>query len=295
MPRMTRLSPSVILFMSAALWGLYWVPLRQMQAMGLSGTWGVALFNAGPLLVLVPYLIHKRAAQMRDLRAVMLIGLATGIGMSLYASGLVYSSVIRVTLLFYLTPIWSTIFGVFWLSERLRPGRIIAIVLGLAGMWLLLASNDSTTQPLNKGDLMALLSGVFWGLGATGLKKWPQAPTTITTTCQLFVTALFCVFLGAVVFGDHLPRAEVILPALPIALGASILVLLPSVFAIFWASKRLFPGRVGILMMSEVLVAIPSASLLLPDEMMTPWQWVGGAIILVACLVEVTAGDKPTG
>ena len=289
---MSRLSPSMILFLSASLWGLYWVPLHLMQARGLAGTWGVALFNAGPLIVLLPWLIHHRATQMVDLRAVALIGLASGIGMSLYASGLVYSSVIRVTLLFYLTPIWSTIFGMLWLSERLRPGRIFAIVLGLAGLWLLLTGNDDTTQPLNKGDLMALLSGVFWGLGATGLKKWPQAPTTITTTCQLAVTSLFCIFLGAVVFGEAVPGMARILPSLPIALGVSILVLLPSVFAIFWASKRLFPGRVGILMMSEVLVAIPSASLFLPDEAMTPWQWVGGAIILVACLVEVAAGEE---
>jgi drug/metabolite transporter (DMT)-like permease len=263
-----------------------------METLGLTGTWGVALFNAGPLIVLIPWLIRNRAGQMQDLRAVALIGLAAGIGMSLYASGLVYSSVIRVTLLFYLTPIWSTIFGVFWLSERLRPGRILAIVLGLAGLWLLLANNDNTTQPLNAGDLMALLSGVFWGLGATGLKKWPKAPTMITTAAQLTVTSVFCIFLGLFVFDDALPGLDVILRSLPIALGASILVLLPSVLAIFWASKRLFPGRVGILMMSEVLVAIPSASLLLPDESMTFWQWVGGAVILIACLVEVAAGDE---
>ena len=289
---MTRLSPSLVLFISASFWGLYWVPLRQIETLGLTGTWGVALFNAGPLIVLIPWLVRNRASQMQNLRAVAIIGLVAGTGMSLYASGLIYSSVIRVTLLFYLTPIWSTIFGVLWLSERLRPGRIAAIVLGLTGLWLLLANNDPTVRPLNAGDLMALLSGVFWGLGATGLKKWPQAPTMITTACQLFVTSVVCILLGLFVFDDALPGADVILSALPIALGASILVLLPSVIAIFWASKRLFPGRVGILMMSEVLVAIPSASLLLPDEMMSFWQWVGGAIILIACLVEVAAGGK---
>ncbi|MCF6232919.1 MAG: hypothetical protein L3J36_07465 [Rhodobacteraceae bacterium] len=98
---------------------------------------------------------------------------------------------------------------------------------------------------------MALLSGVFWGLGATGIKKWPNAPTIITTAAQLTVTSLFCIFLGLFVFDDSLPGMNVILPSLPIALGASILVLCPAF-----------------------------------------WQWIGGAIILIACLVEVTAGDK---
>ena len=287
-------SPSIILFTAAAIWGLYWVPLREIEAIGLTSTWSVAFFNACPLVVLVPYVIWNRRTQMQHLRAVAMIGLLTGLGLSFYASGLVFSSVIRVTLLFYLTPIWSTIIGVIWLSEELRPGRIAAIVLGLVGLWLLLASNDGSTQPLNIGDLMALLSGVFWGFGAAGMKKWPLAPTAATASGQFIVTSLFCTFLALTVFGDTLPEPGVFLSALPVAFLASVLVLLPSLFAIFWASRLVFPGRVGILMMSEALVAIISASLLLPEETMTFWQWTGGVIIITACLVEVTVGDEST-
>jgi len=289
---MNRLSPSAILFMAAALWGLYWIPLREVQADGLTSTWSVAFFNACPLFVLVPYVLWKRKTQMRHLRAAALIGLLTGVGLSFYASGLVFSSVIRATLLFYLTPIWSTIIGVVWLSEELRPGRIAAIVLGLGGLWLLLTGNDATTQPLNAGDLMALLSGVFWGFGAAGMKKWPEVPTALTATGQFVVTGLFCSFLALAVFGDTVPTMSTFVAALPVAFLASVLVLLPSLFAIFWASRLVFPGRVGILMLSEALVAILSASLLLPEETMTFWQWVGGVVIILACLVEVAAGDK---
>jgi drug/metabolite transporter (DMT)-like permease len=287
-------SPSVVLFVAAALWGLYWVPLREIESLGLTTTWSVAFFNACPLIVLIPYVIWHRKAQFQHLRAVAIIALFTGVGLSFYASGLVFSSVIRVTLLFYLTPIWSTVIGVVWLSEELRPGRIAAIVLGLGGLWLLLAATDGTANPLNVGDLMALLSGVFWGFGAAGMKKWPQTATAITATGQFVVTFLFCAFLARFVFGDDLPDMAVFVAAFPIAFLASVLVLLPSLFAIFWASRLVFPGRVGILMMSEALVAIISASLLLPEETMTLWQWVGGVIIVTACLVEVAAGDKTT-
>ena len=287
-------SPSAILFLAASLWGLYWVPLREIESLGLTTTWSVAFFNAGPLAVLIPYVLWRRATQFKHLRAVAIIGLFTGLGLSFYASGLVFSSVIRVTLLFYLTPIWSTIIGVVWLSEKLRPGRIVAIVLGLGGLWLLLAANDDAVQPLNVGDLMALLSGVFWGFGAAGMKKWPEAPTAMTAIGQFVTTTVFCSFLALAVFGDTLPEGSVFLAALPVAFIASVFVLLPSLFAIFWASRLVFPGRVGILMMSEAIVAIISASLLLPEESMTLWQWVGGAVILTACLVEVFAGDKET-
>tara|TARA_B100000902_G_C26480662_1_gene514580 strand:- start:264 stop:473 length:210 start_codon:yes stop_codon:yes gene_type:complete len=59
---------------------------------------------------------------------------------------------------------------------------------------------------------------------------------------------------------------------------------------IFKVSQFLFPGRVGLLMMSEVIVAIISASILLPSETMLPWQWFGALAIVAAGLMEVVFG-----
>ena len=52
----------------------------------------------------------------------------------------------------------------------------------------------------------------------------------------------------------------------------------------------LYPGRVGILGMSEVVVAIFSAAILVPEETMLPLQWAGAAAIVVAGLIEVLFG-----
>ena len=40
-----------------------------------------------------------------------------GFTVAFFTMGLVYSYVIRVTLLFYLTPICSTLIGMYWLNE----------------------------------------------------------------------------------------------------------------------------------------------------------------------------------
>jgi drug/metabolite transporter (DMT)-like permease len=69
------------------------------------------------------------------------------------------------------------------------------------------------------------------------------------------------------------------------AFVGSAMFLLPSILAIFWACRVLFPGRAAILMMSEALVATISATLLLPEETMTVMQWTGAAIVLLACLL----------
>jgi len=287
-------TPSITLFVAAAFWGLYWLPLREIGAVGLPTAWSVAFFNACPLLVLIPYVIVKRKTYLTDLRAVALVALLTGLGLSFYATGLVVSTVIRATLLFYLTPIWSTIIGMIWLKEKLSTGRVFAIVIGLGGLWLLLSGDDGTSVPLNIGDLFALLSGVFWGFGAAAMKKWPGAPTLTTSMGQFAVTLVVSSFLALVVFETQIPPVSAFVAAFPIAFFASTFVLLPSLLAIFWASKRLFPGRVGILMMSEALVAILTASWLLPEETMSFWQWVGGIIIITACFVEVLTKDEKT-
>ena len=67
----------------------------------------------------------------------------------------------------------------------------------------------------------------------------------------------------------------------------STVILLPSFVIVFKISQILFPGRVAILLMSEVIVAIVSASILVPEEKMFFIQWIGGTAIILAGLIEV--------
>jgi drug/metabolite transporter (DMT)-like permease len=76
----------------------------------------VVFFNACPLLVLCPLILINRkqlcAVPGPTIFAAVMIGLA----FSLYANGLVETTVVRATLLYYLTPVWSTLIGVLRLS-----------------------------------------------------------------------------------------------------------------------------------------------------------------------------------
>lgn len=289
---MSDRTASIALFAAAAFWGLYWWPLRLIESAGLSANWSIAVFNAGPVLILTPVLIWRRKGQFAHFRQALLIGAFMGIGLGLYASGLVISSVIRATMLFYLTPIWSTLIGVFWLREALTLARISAILAGLAGLWLLLSGGDDFSKPLNYGDFSAVAAGILWGMGAASIKRWPQTPTLMLTTIQFLFVVVFCSLVAVLGFKDPLPSADMLRMAIPVAFGLSVLVLLPTAYVMFVTAKQLFPGRVGILMMSEVLVAILSASILLPQEMMSPLQWLGGGIVLTACLIEILGRDR---
>jgi len=272
-------------FLSASLWGLYWIPLRFLENQGIGGGWAVALLNlpAGVVLALVVW--RQWGRHRGQLGQAVAIGLLTGFGLALYASGLVYSSVVRATLLFYLTPVWATLIGMVWLGEKASWQRWSAIGCGLVGLTLLVSGGGSV--PLNIGDLFALLSGVFWAFGAAMIMRFDTVPVSATAMFQFLFTALGAILLGHVAGGVYLPAGDLVAQAMPMAVLISIVAFLPAVCVLFWAQKFLFPGRVGLLMMSEVLTAVVTASLFLPEERMSLIEWTGAALIIGACLAEV--------
>ena len=284
-PRAERMAP-LVLFAGASVWGLYWLPLRALTDMGIVGAWGVVYFNACPLIVLVPVLIWGRKGMLARPGPVLFIGAATGLGMGLYSSAIVMAPVIRMTMEFYLTPVWSTLIGVLWLSERLDTRRILTVLAGLAGLGLLLsAPSGDALADFGRGDGMALASGVLWALGAAGMKRWPDVSVVATSTFQFVFAVIGGALLALLVLTAPFPAAGKLSAAFPMSFSASTLLLLPSIYAIFWASRMIYPGRAAILMMSEALVATLTASWLLPEEMLSPRQWIGAAVVLAACVI----------
>ncbi|MEL6476433.1 MAG: DMT family transporter [Pseudomonadota bacterium] len=282
---------SIAVFVCASVWGLYWVPLRVFEAGGVEGGWSVTLLNLPPLVLLVPLMLLQRRSTDTQMRRALLIGIFAGAGLALYASGLVYSTVLRATLLFYLTPVWSTILGMIWLGERVTTGRWAAIVIGLLGMGLLLGGGQGEEIALNIGDLLAFLSGIAWAVAATLIRRFDDVPLAPMATFQFAFTAAIAA-LVALTFGPaELPARGDALAALPLAAAASVGLILPTVWIIFWAQKFLFPGRAGLLMMSEALVAVITASIFLPEEQMGLVEWIGASMIIAACLIEVAASS----
>ena len=283
--RSTRLA-TLALFFGASVWGLYWLPLRTLQDMGIGGGWGVIYFNFCPLLVMVPILIRGRRTMLHQTPAALFIGAATGLGLGLYSTSLVLGPVVRMTMEFYLTSVWSSIIGVLWLSERADLRRWLTVLAGLVGLLLLLSGGaDDPAASLGLADLLAVTSGILWAFGAAGLKRWPGAHVAATTTFQFVFAVVAGAALQFLVLPGSMPTVGQFTAAFPLSFFASTLFLLPSVYLIFWACRLLFPGRAAILMMSEALVAVLSATLLLPAETMTTQQWIGGAIVLLACLL----------
>ncbi|MFL2812444.1 MAG: DMT family transporter [Paracoccaceae bacterium] len=282
---------SLIIIVSAGAWGLYWLPLRSIEQAGIIGSWSIVFVNACPLIILIPLLLFNLNQLKIYPKPILFAGIMIGSAFTFYANGLVETSVIRATLLFYLSPIWSTIIGIIWLNDRLTIARVISIFVALIGLFFLLYDlNDQENLILNFGDFSSLLSGLFWALGASILKKWSKVPILSLTTAVYLSTTILSIFLALIVYKAPFPSFSMIGQNFISAFIWSVIVLLPSFCIIFRISQILFPGRVGILMMSEVVVAVISAKILLPEEQMLILQWIGATAIVMAGLIEILFG-----
>lgn len=280
----------IFLALSAGVWGLYWLPLRSIEELGVSASWSVVLFNACPLVVLVPLLLFNYQQLKGLVGPTILAGLMIGIAFNLYANGLLETTVARATLLYYLTPIWSTLLGVVWLSEPLTKARIIAIGVALIGLFLLLSNANSSNQALNIGDLYSFMSGIFWAIGVSVLNRWAAIPILPLLAFTFLATTLFSALTAGLLPANPVPDLQAVKMALPAAAFWAIFIFVPSFFIIFRISQLLFPGRVGILTMTEAIVAIVSAAILIPEESMLLLQWLGAGAIIMAGLIEVLFG-----
>jgi drug/metabolite transporter (DMT)-like permease len=284
----------LIIFLASSFWGVLWVPMRHIEAMGLSGLWVVVLFHFLPTLAMLPLIAKAAPSSRRDWWRAAVAGALMGAGFALYALGLIVASVTKTVILFYMTPIWSTVIAYFVLRERAGWGRWLTIAVALVGCALVTGvSRDELRFDL--ADLLGLLSGMFWALGSVTIRRYDGLNFVNVTFLQYLFGGIMAL-LAALYLGDPIPQLNALLHAIPPAFLASAVVFLPSVLLIFRIMQYVSPGLVGILMLSEALVAAVSAAFWL-GETLSSMQWIGvGAILTTGVFIGFYEGkaEKPS-
>ena len=293
-----QLAPSIILFFTVALWGVFWLPLRTIEAAGISGVWAVFAINVVPLLFLLPLIVYRRKSLLTDLKTKTIVGIAFGGGMAFYAIAFLYTSILRTTLLFYMSPIWATLLAMFILHEKINISRWIAIATGFAGLLLILSDKSGLafSTGLNRGDLFALVSGLFWGVGTVVVKKSGEIPAIDLVPGQYLWSTLIALAVLLTTVGNvdfQIPDYQQWVQAMPLVFGFYVLIVLPTIIICTRISQILSPGRVCLLMMSEVLVAGISAPIL-AGESISAIELIAGLLIIAATVIEVYGGTIET-
>ncbi|WP_298839300.1 DMT family transporter [uncultured Roseobacter sp.] len=281
------LTASLLVVSSGILWGFYWLPVRSLETMGLSGAWGTAAITLCAVLVMLVFtLLRGSRLRTRSYAGIFWVGLG-GASFALYSIGFVYGRVAIIILLFFLTPVWSTLIGRVVLGWHTPLMRVLAIVAGLAGLGVMLGAGGEAPVPRNIGEWMALVSGIMWSVATTGMRV--QTDLEPAEATFVFVVGAFCAALPIAFLLDPLPTAIPFRDAASVA-GLALLTgaLWWSLFVVglMWATVRLEPARAGILFMSEVLVGAASAAVI-AGEYLSALEVTGGVLVLLAGVLEI--------
>ena len=110
----------------------------------------------------------------------------------------------RSAILAYTMPIWATLIGSFVLREPLSRRKLLGLLLGTAGMMLLIGDEIRSIRQAPFGAVMIVAAAIIWGIGTVLLRKWQ--PTVPQNTLSGWMTlAGWLPLVAAAPFFDHQP------------------------------------------------------------------------------------------
>ena len=147
---------------AASLWGLVWYPYRLLGEAGVGGIASSFFTYATPLLAIG--WLHARA--LRDARGrwpwLVALGLAAGWTNLAYVLAVLEGEVVRVLLLFYLSPLWTVLFARFLLHEKLNRAGWAVMALAAGGALAMLWQPGEWPLPANRAEWLGLSAGVMF-------------------------------------------------------------------------------------------------------------------------------------
>lgn len=271
------------LLVSATLWGVFWYPLRWLEQQGLQGVSITFLIYCGTLIYCIPILIRQRQEFARNPLLLLLIGLSSGWCNIAFILAMLEGEVVRIVLLFYLSPVWATLLARLVLKEHLSQTAYWLLFLAFAGAMLMLWSpHAGYPWPESRADWFGLSSGFAFALMNLFVHMSNQVKIQTKT-----VSAWLGVILVAGV--ALLLRSE------PISMGplsASIYALLIGMtvmgamtWLVVYGVTHMPVHRSATILLFEVVAATVS-TYLLTDERMSTREWLGGIAVIVAAYLS---------
>lgn len=282
LPR-SRLLPSVALLSGALIWGLIWYPYRVLAAAGLDGVTATGLtYGLAFLFGLVP--LWPVLRKVRPSLWLVLLGLASA-GTNLgYVLGTLDGVVMRVLLLFYLSPLWTVLLSRALLGERLSRAGAGVIALSMCGAFVMLWQPAlGLPWPACPAEWMGLGAGLCFALANVLIRRTADIEIE-QKVMAVFVGVLLMAPLAAWLRGEA-PLAQIAtlgVDAWLLLLIVGIVLLLVNI-VVQYGITHLTANAAIALFLFELVVAAAS-SWWLAGEVMGLKEWLGGAMIIAASL-----------
>ncbi len=284
---------SFALLIAAGMWGLFWIPQRALEGGGLTGGWATISQMVIPFAMLLPISLWRLYKGQSFGLEYPLIGLLFGGGIACYANSFLLTDVVRALILFYITPVWTTIFEIVFLRQIPRFYRYITLVLALSGVWIVFGQEGVIPLPQNSGDWIALFGGILIAASAVRMEiKKPEGIYPILFSF-FFYGGIFTL-IQSYFLSDYLgdaPSIESWVAMMPWLILIAILFHIPTNIVILGAPSRIGAGIFSIIILFEIVVGTFSAAVL-TDELIGWREILGSSFIIFAGLTEIIFASR---
>jgi len=278
---------------AATLWGLVWYPYRLLEQAGVGGIASSFFSYATPLLLLG--WLHGRSLYAARGQWLWLsaLGLAAGWTNLAYVLAVLEGEVVRVLLLFYLSPLWTVLFSRFLLHEKLNRAGVAVMALAASGALAMLWEPGEWPLPHNYAEWLGLSAGVMFAAsnvisrhlegvaeGAKSVSIW--AGVAVLTVIGLALKPAELDFMAAAETGTWL-----LLIGIGLLIGSM-------TYAVQYGLARVPANQAIVIFLSELVVAA-IAAYFLSDERMGLQEWVGALMIITASLFSGHMEDDKKG
>jgi drug/metabolite transporter (DMT)-like permease len=253
--------------------------MRLLEQAGLSGLWlSLLLYGAASVSGLV--LARREFGWLGRRPGLMFwIALTTGWTNLAFILAILDGNVMRVLLLFYLSPVWAVLLGWLFLKERISRSSLAVIVIALAGGLLMLWRPDrGIPWPRDAADWFALSAGFAFATSNILIRYGAEVPVSIKS---------LVVWIGVVVLAVLMILWRQ--PALPVlnlantsgVIALGLLGMVTMTMLVQYGVSHMPVHRSAIILLFE-LVAGAVSQQLLTNELMTGPEWGGGLLVIAA-------------
>jgi drug/metabolite transporter (DMT)-like permease len=281
--------PALCVFAGATLWGIVWYPMRLLEEGGLQGIWLTLILYGAALVASLPYTYRAFSQLLHAPVWLLVLTAAAGWTNIAFVEAVLHGNILRVLLLFYLSPLWATLMGWLFLREHVSRMAAASLTIALVGALLMLWNPDiGMPWPKSSADWFALSSGFAFALSNVATRGVQSVSVGTKLFCVGFgVSAMAAVII--VLVGAPVPRVALNVLGCAVALG--IFGILAMTFLVQYGVTHIPVYRSAVITFVE-LVAGAVSQAWLTDEVVTAREWFGGALIVLGAFLAARVSAR---
>ncbi len=275
--------PATSCAIAAVLWGLLWYPLRLLENNGVPGLWATLLIYCISMLTVVVPCWRLREAYLKQKTSYILLALAAGWTNLGFILAMLEGEVVRVLLLFYLSPVWAIMMARLMLAEKIAMHGLLALVLALVGSVIMLWHPDFFSTPPSLADCYAITAGMAFALTNVTVRRIGEVHWCLKLGSAWLGVIAICLIV--LLFTQQpLPATSSEMTVLILLLG------FPFMLIMTWTAQygvtHLPVQTSSVIFLLEIVAGAVSADWL-TSEVLGQGEYLGGSLIVVAGLVGV--------